>query len=107
MAKSGPGTHDGILQPEETALSLEDLAILVSKGHIADDLQRCLARVIRRDPRFAESLAKLETLASDAGIADLWLGLERNQEFDRLLEAESWVDSAETLNPTTVLPASQ
>ena len=80
-------------------LTLEDLAQIVSGGNIEGDLQDRVAAVIRTDPRFAEQFEQLEALAADAAAEDLWDGFERNQEFDRLLETESWEDPAEILNP--------
>jgi hypothetical protein len=38
-------------------------------------------------------------MAAEIGADDLWEGVERNQEFDHLLEADSWDDPAEILNP--------
>ena len=87
------------MKTEPTKLTLEDLALIVSDGDIEGELQKRIANVIRSDSRFAEQFEQLEALAADAGTDDLWDGFERNREFDRLLEAESWNDPAEVLNP--------
>jgi hypothetical protein len=80
-------------------LSLGDLAQIVCEGNVEGELQDRVASVIRSDPRFAKQFEELETMASEIGAEDLWDGLERNQEFDRLLAAESWEDPAQILNP--------
>ena len=83
----------------EPTLTLEDLAQIVCEGNIEGELQNRVATVIRTDPRFAEQFEELEALATEIDAEDLWEGLERNQEFGRLLEAESWEDAVEVLNP--------
>ncbi len=88
--------HD--IQPEAT-LTLEDLAQIVCEGNIEGELQERVAAAIRTDPRFAQQFEELEAKAAEVGAEDLWEGLERNEEFDRLLAAESWEDPAEILNP--------
>ncbi len=83
----------------EATLTLEDLAQIVCEGNIEGDLQERLVAVIRTDPRFSRQFEELEATAAEIGAEDLWEGLERHQEFDRLLAAESWDDPAEILNP--------
>jgi hypothetical protein len=83
----------------EPTLTLEDLAQIVCEGNVEGELQDRVAAVIRTDPRFAQQFEQLEAMATEIGAEDLWEGLERNQEFDRLLETESWKDPAEVLNP--------
>ena len=75
------------------------MAQIVCEGNIEGELQDRLAAVIRTDPRFAQQFEELEAMAAEIGAEDLWEGVERNQEFDRLLGAESWGDPAEILNP--------
>jgi hypothetical protein len=81
------------------ALTLEDLAQIVCGGNVEGELQDRVASAIRTDPRFARQFEELEAMASEIGAEDLWDGLVRNEEFDRLLAAESWDDPAEVLNP--------
>jgi hypothetical protein len=83
----------------EPLLSLEDLVQVVCEGNVEGELQERIATVLRTDPRFAEQFEELETLTADAGAEDLWEGLERHQEFDRLLAVPDWDDPAEVLNP--------
>jgi hypothetical protein len=86
-------------EPDEVRLTLEDLAQIVCEGNVEGELQERLAGAIRTDPRFARQFEQLEAMAAEIAADDLWEGVERNQEFDRLLEAESWDDPAEVLNP--------
>ncbi len=85
-------------QPEAT-LNLEDLAQIVCEGNFEGDLQDRVVAAIRTDPRFTQQFEELEAMAAEIGAEDLWEGVERNEEFDRLLAAESWEDPAEILNP--------
>jgi hypothetical protein len=85
--------------PTDAELSLEDLAQIVCEGNIEGELQQRVARVIRSDPRFAHKFAVLEEMTAEAGAEDLWEGLDRHLELDRLLEDGSWEDPAEVLEP--------
>jgi hypothetical protein len=85
--------------PTDSELSLDDLAQIVCDGNIDGDLQERVARVIRSDPRFARHFERLEEMTAEAGAEDLWEGLGRHLEFNRLLASESWEDPAEILNP--------
>jgi hypothetical protein len=85
----------------EAALSLDDLAQISCAGNVEGDLQERVAAVLRTDPRFTRQFEQLEAMAAEVGAEDLWEGLERNEEFDRLLAAESWEDPAEILKPET------
>ena len=80
-------------------LTLEELVQIVCGGNIDGELQEKVAKIIRADPEFAEQFADLEAMAAAAGADDLWDGLERHQDVDRLLAAETWQDPAEVLNP--------
>ena len=73
--------------------------MIVSDGEIEGELQDRVATAIRSDPRFADQFVELEALAAEAQTTDLWEGLDRQREFDRLLEAGHWNDPAEILNP--------
>lgn len=81
-------------------LSLEDLARLVCSGDADEELQGRLTDALRADPRFTRHFGELEAMAAEAGTDDLLEGLERHQEFERLLTATSpWEDPAEILDP--------
>ena len=86
------------MERHEVQLTLEDLAQIVCEGNIEGELQVRVAAVIRTDPRFAQQFEALEAMAAEIGAEDLWEGVERNQEFDQLLEAESWENPTEILN---------
>jgi hypothetical protein len=86
-------------EPDEVQLTLEDLAQIVCEGNVEGELQERVAGAIRTDPRFGRQFEQLEAMAAEIGADDLWEGVERNQEFDHLLEADAWDDPAEILNP--------
>ncbi len=75
------------MEDHETGLSLDDLAQVVCEGNVEGELQERVAEALRTDPRCAGQFAELETMTAEAGAEDLWEGLERHQEFDRLQKA--------------------
>ena len=84
-------------------LTLEELADVADGDALhTQEARDRLARVIQTDPRFAEQLEHLEALARDAGVkrgSYRGIGLEENQDFDRLLADDGWRDPAEVLDP--------
>ena len=87
------------METDEAELTFEDLVRILCEGDVDGELQERVARVIRTDPRFTEQITQLEAMAAAARADDLWDGLERHLEVDRLLAAESWEDPATILNP--------
>jgi hypothetical protein len=87
------------IERHEVEMTLEDLAQIVCEGNVEGELRDRVAAAIRTDPRFTQQFEQLEVMAAEIGAEDLWEGVERNDEFDRLLAAESWEDPAEILNP--------
>ncbi len=87
-------------------LTLQDVALLLAgkPDQIPRDTARRMAEVIRTEPRYAERVEELRTLAREAGFEpvrdeDLETALDSRRDLERLLTAEGWEHPAEVLDP--------
>ena len=94
-----------LTEPNAELLTLEDLAALLSHtDQLPLRTALKLTEVIRTDPRFADQVEVLQTMARQAGIGldrEDWpeAALHCHRDLERLLATEGWEHPAEVLDP--------